>query len=573
MNEKFGKVLSKKDLKRILDMKKFFLFIITLQFSFLVNAQMTERERIYVQTDKQLYIAGELLWMKMYTTDDEGKLMALSKVGYVELLSDSIPEVQVKLDIQNGSGMGWLELSPMLSTGYYRLIAYTRNMHNEGADVYFEKTIGILNPYIRNEETIDSADNKTVHLDISSDVRLNSNIITDQTQYGTRSRGEIRLTNLPSEDISLAVSIAGVDPLFEPSALLKEWKDKLPRNLTGTISNKYIPEYEGVIIDGRLINMETGDIEKEKTVTTLLSFPGKDIQVYGGKINKEGQVSFLTHQIAGRKELVTTAHNNYNKNYRVDILSPFVSHLPKKLPQLKIDSTWHDYLEKRSMEVQIVEAYTADSLSRVKPLPTYFNYKPYREYVLDEYTRFNRMDEIFIEFINCARIRREGNQRILNTLNERMDGFATGKTLVLLDNIPVLDHELMINYNPLLVNKISVYLGRYIFGKQIYEGIISFSTYNNNYPGITFGENTQLFDYEGTQTYRYFYAPKYNEASSSRMPDFRHTLLWEPDLNSSGEDIVIPFYTSDVPGYYRVTVEGIGKEGTIISTSHTIEVK
>ena len=92
---------------------------------------------------------------------------------------------------------------------------------------------------------------------------------------------------------------------------------------------------------------------------------------------------------------------------------------------------------------------------------------------------------------------------------------------------------------------------------------------------MTFGERTQIYDYEGTQPYRYFYTPKYNATSvSSPLPDFRHTLLWEPLIQSNGRnELVIPFTTSDVPGSYVITIEGIGENGTMVNTSRVIEVK
>ena len=37
------------------------------------------RERIYVQTDKQVYLAGELLWLKLCVTDATGIPVSFSK--------------------------------------------------------------------------------------------------------------------------------------------------------------------------------------------------------------------------------------------------------------------------------------------------------------------------------------------------------------------------------------------------------------------------------------------------------------------------------------------------------------
>lgn len=62
------------------------------------------RERIYVQTDKQVYLAGELLWLKLCVTDATGIPVSFSKVGYVELLDESTALVQAKIEIKEGIG-------------------------------------------------------------------------------------------------------------------------------------------------------------------------------------------------------------------------------------------------------------------------------------------------------------------------------------------------------------------------------------------------------------------------------------------------------------------------------------
>lgn len=562
-------------------MKKYKLFtvLLFLALSTYTFAQTMECERVYLQTDKQLYMAGELMWMKLYTTDDSGSLLSFSKVGYVELVSDSVPEAQVKIEITEGTGAGWIELSPMLPTGYYRLVAYTRYMRNEGEPVFFEKTIGIINPYIRNERSFQEEDTGKSILGTTASTKPKANqglITTDRSHYSKRAKGELTIKGIPAENLSLGISIAGTDPLFVSPSGISDWKKNIPEKRTLQMPDQLLlPEYEGHILEGKLISLDSNQPENAPTVTGLLSFPGKNIQIYGNKPDAEGNLSFYTNRLAGKTELATVAVNPYEKQYRIDISSPFVTHPRQELPPLKIDSAWHDYVANRSLGVQVTEAYTADKLSRIAPVLPYFNYKPYREYLLDEYTRFNYMEELFIEFVVATRIRKTGKGKEFNTMTEDLSTYSFGGALVLLDNIPVSNHELMVAYNPLLIKKIEIYLGRYLFGGTLFDGIVSFSTYNYNYPGITFDANTQLFDYEGTQAYRYFYAPAYDtEEHSPRMPDFRHTLLWEPSLRSEGRtEITIPFYTSDLPGSYIVTVEGISKEGTVISAMHEFVVE
>ena len=539
-----------------------------------INAQLSER--IYLQTDKQCYFAGEMLWMKLYTTDTEGKLMDFSKIGYIELIRDSIPDIQIKVDIRNGTGTGWMELPALLPTGYYRMIAYTRYMRNEGENVFFEKLVGIINPYLQK----DPFDTEEAHTSLSiKPIEQHSSqfdITIDKSVYTKRNNGEIRIKGLPAENISMGLSITGIEPFLEENTTIVDWKKQLSAGQHPAFANKrLLPEYEGAIIDGVIINRETGNpATAVSQAITLLSFPGKDIQLFAGQSGENGHVAFYTSCTTGKEELTTTAIDPSGGQYRVDIQSPYTTHTHKQLPVFNPDSTWIDYLQDRNLTVQVSHAYTVGSLSDINEMVPCSYLRPYIRYILDEYTRFPNMEEVFIEFIKFVRISRTNEGRRFSMMTENLDTY-TNNVLVLLDNIPIANHELMCGYNPLQIKTIDIHIGNYIFGEHFFNGLIAFFSYKNDFPGITFGANTQLFDYEGTQPNRYFYTPRYDDLNvSSRMPDFRHTLLWEPTIQSNGQpEVIIPFTTSDLPGRYLITVEGIGLNGSVVRATQVIEVK
>jgi hypothetical protein len=484
-------------------------------------------------------------------------------------VADSTAEVQVMLDVTDGAGAGWMELPHSLPTGHYRLIAYTRYMRNEGLAVFFEKTIAVINPFLRSEHAspqaapaLPQADSGTPGL-----------IAADRSHYSKRSRGELRLSGLPDENLSLAVSIAGVDPPFAPPTSVNAWRLHLPDE--GAIADRYVPEYEGAIVEGQVIDIATNLPAADTDVTTLLSFPGAGIHFYGGQTDRDGNVRFFTSSTTGRREAATVAFDyGSDARYRIDLLSPFAAHERREMPSLRPDSAWRGYIERRMLGVQMLEAGLADSLSRIAATPSHFNYTPARSYPFDDYTRFATMPETFTEFILTARISRRRSGRVFNVLIDRATEYSTGNTLVLLDNVPVTNHELMVAYNPRLIRNLDIYTGRYKWGGLIFDGILSFETYRHNYPGILFDASTQLLDYEGALPYRYFYAPVYPAEKPTRLPDFRHTLLWEPDIESRGAaEWSIPFYTSDLPGEYLVTLEGIGSEGAVVRSTCKITVE
>ncbi len=122
--------------------------LLSVQNSLATYNRTVLQEKIYVHTDKSFYIAGEVLWFKIYTTDGSShQLLSLSKVGYVEVLdAENKPVAQAKIALREGEGMGSFHFPLTLSSGYYKLRAYTNWMKNFDAGLFFEKVITIINP-------------------------------------------------------------------------------------------------------------------------------------------------------------------------------------------------------------------------------------------------------------------------------------------------------------------------------------------------------------------------------------------------------------------------------------------
>ena len=105
------------------------------------------KEKIFVHTDKDFYVAGEIAWFKLYAVDASShKPLELSKVAYVELLDSANKHLlQAKIALDNAEGNGSFYLPPTINSGNYKLRAYTNWMKNFGAGYFFEKIITIVN--------------------------------------------------------------------------------------------------------------------------------------------------------------------------------------------------------------------------------------------------------------------------------------------------------------------------------------------------------------------------------------------------------------------------------------------
>ena len=107
----------------------------------------TLQEKIFMHTDKNSYLAGEIMWFKLYNVDAAfHKPLDLSKVAYIELLDANNKSVlRAKIALKQGSGNGSLFIPFAVNSGNYKLRAYTNWMKNFDVNYFFEKNISIIN--------------------------------------------------------------------------------------------------------------------------------------------------------------------------------------------------------------------------------------------------------------------------------------------------------------------------------------------------------------------------------------------------------------------------------------------
>jgi hypothetical protein len=162
----------------------------------------TQQEKLYVHTDKNFYLAGELLWFKVYNVDGAAyQPVDLSKIAYLEILDkENKPVMQAKIALRKGKGNGSFYLPVSINSGNYTLRAYTNWMKNLPATCYFEKPVTIVNtPTGINDKIIN--DRETA--DGSGTIELFPNPADEKFT--------LRLRNISNRNIRLFItSITGV---------------------------------------------------------------------------------------------------------------------------------------------------------------------------------------------------------------------------------------------------------------------------------------------------------------------------------------------------------------------------
>ncbi len=111
------------------------------------------QEKVYVQTDKDQYIAGQSLWFSIYAIS-YGIPSDISKIVYIQLISpNGRVEALSKLQMEKGIATGSLVLPDSLRSDVYELRCFTAWMLNFDEHFIFHKTIYIQNPAQKVKQT------------------------------------------------------------------------------------------------------------------------------------------------------------------------------------------------------------------------------------------------------------------------------------------------------------------------------------------------------------------------------------------------------------------------------------
>ena len=115
---------------------------------FLEQIRNFPQEKIHVTTDRDSYIAGDTVWLRVHCVDAATlEPLTVSRYVYVELRTqDNLLVRRVKILQRNGIYAGYMPLPATLSNTEYVLCAYTLYMRNQGGDYLFSKAISV-NPY------------------------------------------------------------------------------------------------------------------------------------------------------------------------------------------------------------------------------------------------------------------------------------------------------------------------------------------------------------------------------------------------------------------------------------------
>ena len=415
-----------------------------------------------IKTDRAWYLAGEAMQVSVSADN--------ALIAYAELCDTHGLAAGVMISLKGGEGTGIIELPKDLHSGYYLLSAYTRN----NADVS-QQLVAVINPLHKSKDD----DIKWVRAD-SCWVRADG------------VNGSYR-------------ELTGVSGQMNNNQL------SIVNSLSSLLSPLSSGEVEGHIVRARIKNIFNGHTFRASQICPSLSIIGKQIHYFEGKMVNDTTAIFHTFGIHGKLPLVLSAMTTTGESLPIEMLSPFATLLPKKLPHLVFHYKRSE-VEARSLDMQRHQIAIApakrelkigedadDTVEEGQPLDydaKVFGTLPDLSYNLDQYRQFLTIKEVLVEYVlYVKRTKINGIPRLI--VRREQDNYNNLlPTLVLIDGMPVNNIEPLLNYDARRINYINIYGGQYTFGNDIYNGILSFVTRSGRLTNYPTEPNTQYLVYE-----------------------------------------------------------------------------
>ncbi len=553
------------------------------------------QELVHVSFNESFLLSGEYFYYKFYCLNANKRTNStLSQIGYLELIAkDGTSVFKHKIKLKNGLGYGDFFVPTSVQSGNYKLIGYTNWMKNWGQDIFFQEDIMVINPYNSNQKALVNNNSGNQLEELSQNTRVNPvpktqiaspfNLVLNKKVFGKREPAELRMKKSGNRKIrgNFSISVRNANSYVEHGTGKENnasfWNKYKNANSESRIKTNVLPELRGELISGTVLDRESG--EPLKNVKVLITFPGTEYDIRIVNTNAEGKFFANLDDRSQSNRVFIQLEDEPLEPYRIILDGD-----EKAIDQEKLDFGMYALSEKaseiirsKSVQNQIENAYFS-----VKPdtlllpsteLPFYGSNG--KKYVLDDYTRFPTLEETALEILDKAWLsKKDGDVTFaLRSDNGETRAQEYGSLLVV-DGIPVLNQKTFIqNYEAYKIESITIVSDQYRIGSSIYDGLVDIQTKKQDYL------NTRLDSQEGFSFLRpvinknYFKQSYTSQNQNLRIPDQRNQLLWLPSVDFNGEEMIIDFYTSDVTGEFKVSLEGFSDTGEFIQLEETISVK
>lgn len=534
-------------------------------------------ERVFVSTDREVYIAGDIVWCSLFCFDNKGIPSSLSAVSYLELISSEGTVAEVKIGLLDGRGAGSFRIPVTVPTGVYRLVSYTSCEANEEGSPWMSgsRLLTIFNTLstARVKDGVSILDGEAYSLLKRSVPEEFGNLVfNSQSRVRKGASFDMLIQNEgPASDFSISI--------YHEDDIIPAPQDCSMSSFLNSLSSIKDPVIIGnrpLDYDGEIISAHVkGEIAKEEGFSiATLSSAGAPSNLYIG-ITGNDKVSFMTNNIYGDREIVCEVSSLDKKDGVIEIDSPFIYPKSGTLPKLFLNKEQYGDLTSRKVALRSEASIRLDTIATMlrHREDLLLESSPLQHYHLDDYTRFPSVKEVIVEIIPVLKLQREkGKYHLRLTVSDVTDNYRTrvGNLLVMMDGVVLSDLDNLLDFDAMLIEDVDIYSQAIVCGKVSFSGIVNFVTKKNYVTALTFPANVRVVDFKGVSYPVAYYGTK----PEGLEVDRRQVLYWDPAVRiAQGGQHRFQIHAPGYSGKFRAVAEGVASDGTPIHQEWTFEVE
>lgn len=353
-----------------------------------------------------------------------------------------------------------------------------------------------------------------------------------------------------------------------------DWKKILA---SGIPDFKYPSEKTEHFINGRLLSNENNNFRSGEDI--LVCIPGKEASFQYARTDSNGNFRIRVGIDEELKDLVIMPEKN-EKERKIIIESPFSDQYFQTVHKEDVQGErLPEYVRRSGINYQVQKIYGISAVGKMTDhllvllKLTRFYGKPDIELLLADYIHLPVMTEVFFELLPGVSLKKKKSEYEISITYRIEDYQFTTSPCLMIDGVIIKDASLIADLDPELIEKIDVIRGNYMVGKYLFPGLVNVISKSGNFTCIPLPEYMVRIPYEVINVPEKFIAPEYSsvQMKNSRLPDYRNTLYWNPSVKSDKDGIV--FWSSDNKGDYLINIQGVTRDGNVISIKKLFKVR
>ncbi len=532
--------------------------IILLLLLIALTGEAQERAHFSLFTDRDLYISGETLLLKVFVPADEQS--GIVNIDLINTKGKIITGISKKIIEHQADG--FIDLPDSLSSGCYLISASTS----------ISTTLTVRELYICNRFTDLPESNIAIRPIVNNPVieQPATSLQIDGLEKAYKTRGKVNFAlHLPLEFISqvdnnLFVSVAEIAPGYRPKTFFKNAKPKTNQSI----------EKDGVVIEGFINDIKTGKPFNNGIV--YLSIPDTCPRFKYYITGNDGHFKFQLDNYFGKIPVVIQGFDPEEKHLLKIVINDrdsLTSIVPAAFEPWTIPAELRQTTANNIEAANFRKIFSCQELSVATPSIK----KP------DDYPFYGLPTEVidpqlFIELPNFTEISREllpgikfrtyNRVSSLQVFSPAKHNYIIDKPLILLDGIPIRDLNIIKDLGTKEIDRIEICRDERYYGYLKFPGVIAIFTTKPDNTRLVESEDLVKINLDVIQPDVTLNIPLEQQLNEL---DLRKVLLWKPSMKPE-QTIQLDLETSDIIGSFKLVVHGKTKDGSIFYKEQIFEV-